>query len=81
MAVVNSTNALQGALRLVGVERDCEVITQALTFVATCNAIAYRGAHPVSVDEDRATLGLNPDAIRSLLDEFGERLDDGFITA
>ena len=48
VAAVNGTNALQVALRgEVGVERDCEVLTQALTFVATCNAIAYLGAHPV----------------------------------
>lgn len=54
VAVVNGTNALQVALRLVGVERDCEVITQALTFVATCNAIGYLGAHPVFVDVEQA---------------------------
>ena len=28
------------------VERDDEVLTQALTFVATCNALSYIGAHP-----------------------------------
>ena len=77
VAVVNGTNALQVALRLVGVERDCEVVTQALTFVATCNAIAYLGARPVFVDVDRATLSLSPDALRDFLDEFGERRDDG----
>ena len=77
VAVVNGTNALQVALRLVGVERDCEVITQALTFVATCNAIGYLGAHPVFVDVDRATLGLSPDALRSFLAEHGERANDG----
>jgi len=77
VAVVNGTNALQVALRLVGVERDCEVITQSMTFVATCNAMAYLGAQPVFVDVDRATLGLSPDALRSFLDEFGERRDDG----
>ena len=76
-AVVNGTNALQVALRLVGVERDCEVITQALTFVATCNAMAYLGARPVFVDVDRATLGLSPDALRSFLEAFGERTDEG----
>ena len=77
VAVVNGTNALQVALRLVGVERDCEVITQALTFVATCNAIGYLGAHPVFVDVDRETLGMSPDALRALLEEFGERREDG----
>ena len=77
VAVVNGTNGLQVALRLVGVERDCEVITQALSFVATCNAIAYLGAHPVFVDVDRQTLGMSPDALRAFLEEFGERREDG----
>ncbi len=77
VAVVNGTNGLQVALRLVGVGRDCEVITQALSFVATCNAIAYLGAHPVFVDVDRATLGMSPDALRAFLDEFGDRREGG----
>jgi dTDP-4-amino-4,6-dideoxygalactose transaminase len=46
-AVVNGTAAVQVALRLVGVKENDEVITQALTFVATANAIAYNNAHPV----------------------------------
>jgi len=77
VAVVNGTNALQVALRLVGVERDCEVLTQSLTFVATCNAIAYLGAHPVFVDVDRKTMGLSPDALEEFLEEFGERRGNG----
>ena len=47
---VSGTNALHMALLLVGVERDDEVISQALTFVATANAISYIGAHPVFID-------------------------------
>lgn len=77
VAVGNGTNALQVALRLVGVAQNCEVITQALTFVATCNAIAYLGAHPVFVDVDRETLGMSPDALRAFLEEFGDRREDG----
>ena len=57
---VNGTNALHMALMLAGVERDDEVITQPLTFVATCNAVSYIGAHPVFVDVDMDTLGLSP---------------------
>jgi len=76
VAVVNGTNALQVALRLVGVERDCEVITQALTFVATCNSIAYLGARPVFIDVDRSTVGLSPDALLRFLEAHGERRDD-----
>jgi len=77
VAVVNGTNALQVALRLVGVERGDEVITQALTFVATCNAIEYLGARPVLVDVDRKTLGMSPDALAAFLEQYAERRDDG----
>ena len=71
-AVVNGTAGLQVALRLVGVEEDTEVITQALTFVATANALAYNNAYPVFLDVDIDTMGLSPKAVRSFLEEFGE---------
>lgn len=61
---VSGTNALHMAMMLVGVERGDEVLTQALTFIATCNAISYIGAHPVFIDVDKETLGLSPDAIK-----------------
>jgi perosamine synthetase len=57
---VNGTCALHIAIKLAGVEKDDEVITQALTFVATGNAISYVGAHPVFIDVDRDTMGLSP---------------------
>lgn len=61
---VSGTNALHMALMLSGVERDDEVLTQALTFIATCNALSYIGAHPVFIDVDKSTMGLSPDAIK-----------------
>ena len=61
---VSGTNALHMSLLLVGVERDDEVLTQALTFVATCNALSYIGAHPVCSDVDREPMGLSPLALR-----------------
>lgn len=64
---VSGTNALHMSLMLVGVERDDEVLTQALTFIATCNALSYIGAHPVFVDVDRSTMGLSPDAMKEWL--------------
>ena len=64
---VSGTNALHLAVVLVGVERADEVLTQALTFVATCNAISYIGAHPVFIDVDRSTMGLSPDALKNWL--------------
>ena len=64
---VSGTNALHMALMLVGVERNDEVLTQALTFIATCNAINYIGAHPVFIDVDKSTMGLSPDALKEWL--------------
>lgn len=69
---VSGTNALHMAMILVGVERDDEVITQALTFIATCNAISYIGAHPVFIDVDRDTMGLSPVAVQKWLDNNAE---------
>ena len=76
-AVVNGTAALQVGLRLVGVKENDEVITQALTFVATANAIAYNNAHPVFLDVDLDTMGLSPKAVSDFLEEFGELREDG----
>lgn len=69
---VNGTNALHMAMLLVGVERNDEVITQAFTFIATCNAISYIGAHPVFIDVDRDTMGLSPLAMSKWLNENAE---------
>lgn len=69
---VSGTNALHMAMMLVGVERDDEVLTQALTFIATCNAISYIGAHPVFIDVDMDTLGLSPKAVKVWLENNAE---------
>lgn len=69
---VSGTNALHMAMMLVGVERDDEVLTQALTFIATCNAISYIGAHPVFIDVDRDTMGLSPEAMKTWLVKYAE---------
>lgn len=69
---VSGTNALHMAMLLVGVERDDEVLTQALTFIATCNAISYIGAHPVFIDVDKDTMGLSPKAVKAWLEKNAE---------
>lgn len=77
VAVVNGTAGLQIALQLAGVQRGDEVITQALTFVATANAIHYNGAEPVFLDVDYDTMGLSPKSVSDFLEEFGERRETG----
>jgi len=67
VAVSNGTCALQVALQLAGVKMGDEVITQALTFVATANSISYLKAFPVFVDVDLDTMGLSPDALEQFL--------------
>ena len=69
---VSGTNALHMALMLIGVKRDDEVLTQALTFIATCNALSYIGAHPVFIDVDKSTMGLSPDAMKEWLQKNAE---------
>lgn len=77
VAVVNGTSGLQIAMQLAGVQQGDEVITQALTFVATANAIHYTGAQPVFLDVDYDTMGLSPTAVKNFLEEFGEKRENG----
>jgi len=69
VAAVNGTAALHISLLLADVGQDDEVITQPLTFIATCNAISYCGARPVFVDVEKQTLGMSPDALQNFLEE------------
>ena len=69
VATVNGTAALHISLLLADVQRDDEVITQPLTFIATCNAISYCGAKPVFIDVDRDTMGLSPQSLKNFLEE------------
>lgn len=69
---VNGTNALYMSMKLVGVARNDEVLTQALTFIATCNAISYHDAYPVFIDVDLDTLGMSPKALRNWLERNAE---------
>ncbi|MFL2495287.1 MAG: LegC family aminotransferase [Porticoccaceae bacterium] len=77
IATVNGTAALHIAIELAGVKPGDEVISQALTFIATCNAISYAGAKPVFVDVDIDTMGLSPEALKRFLEENAEKRVDG----
>tara|TARA_A100001015_G_scaffold315080_1_gene426032 strand:- start:937 stop:2097 length:1161 start_codon:yes stop_codon:yes gene_type:complete len=67
IATVNGTSALHISLKLAGVKKNTEVITQPLTFVATCNAISYCNAEPIFIDVDKNTMGLSPLALENFL--------------
>jgi perosamine synthetase len=77
IATVNGTSALHAALLASNVGFNDEVITQSLTFVATCNAIKYCSANPVFVDVSRETMGMSPNSLKEFLQNFAEIGDDG----
>jgi len=76
IATVNGTSALHIALILADVKKYDEVITQPLTFIATCNAISYIGAKPIFVDVDLDTMGLSPKSLLEFLEMNCEIVDD-----
>jgi len=77
VAVVNGTAALHMALIVAGVKQNEMVITQSLSFIATCNAIAYIGASHLFVDVDKDTLGLSPAKLAEYLSANTVKKQDG----
>ena len=77
VACINGTAALHISLLVAGVKPGDEVITQALSFVATSNAISYVGATPVFIDVDLDTFGMSPDSLNNFLEEFGRQTEEG----
>jgi aminotransferase in exopolysaccharide biosynthesis len=77
IATVNGTAALNTALFMAGVKTGDLVITQALTFVATCNALYHMGAEPVFVDVSKISLGLCPIALGAYLEDNAFINNDG----
>jgi perosamine synthetase len=69
VSAVNGTASLHLALVVAEVEMNDEVLTQSLTFIATCNAISYLKAYPVFIDIDKDTLSMSPDILKKFLEE------------
>jgi len=78
IATVNGTSALHAALKIAGVQQGDEVLTQAVSFVATANAISYLNASPVFLDSNIETLGMSVSALNNYLNIFAQKKDDGF---
>ena len=72
VAVTNGSAALHTALHMSGVVAGDLVITQALSFIASCNAILQAGAEPIFVDVETNSFALCPVAVSSWLDEYAE---------
>ncbi len=79
VATVNGTAALHAALYMADVQRGDFVVTQALTFVATCNALYHMGAEPIFLDVSPVSLGLCPKAVDAFLNEYAEVTETGCI--
>jgi len=77
VATVNGTAALHTALYMAGVQAGDLVITQALTFVATCNALFHMGAQPIFVDVSKVSLGLCPRSMATYLEQFAKLNAEG----
>ncbi|EAS44596.1 aminotransferase DegT [Photobacterium profundum] len=79
VATVNGTAALHAALYMAGVQPGDFVMTQALTFVATCNALHHMGAEPIFVDVSPVSLGLCPKAMDEFLTQHAQLTEKGCI--
>ncbi len=65
VAVSSCTAALHLSMLALRVRPGDEVVTTALTFAATVNAIIHAGATPVLADIDPLTMNLDPEAARA----------------
>lgn len=79
IAVVNGTAGLHTVLYALGIGPGDLVITQSLTFIATCNSILQTGAAPVLLDVDRHSLSLDPVAVRQWLSSHCKVDDQGHV--
>src|SRR5690606_10349273 len=77
VATVNGTAALHTALYLADIKAGDLVLTQALTFVATCNSLYHLGAKPVFIDIEHGSFSLCPAAAQNWLAENAMLNDQG----
>lgn len=73
IAVANCTAALQLSLLALGIGPGDHVGVATFSWPATANAVALCGAQPVFVDIEPVTLGIDPDALATILSH-GPRL-------
>jgi len=78
IAISNGTLALHTSLILANVSSNDEVLTQALTFVATANAISYTGAKCIFIDSEKDSMGMCPKKLEEFLSTKCIIKDDGF---
>ena len=69
IATMNGTAAIHLSLQLVGVERGDYVLVPDITFIASCNAVAYIGAEPLLIDVNKYTWQMDLDLLETFLEE------------
>jgi len=69
VATSSGTTALHLCLMLADVNENDYVITQNITFVATCNAIRYTGAQPILIDADENDWQMDLNLLEQFLQE------------
>jgi dTDP-4-amino-4,6-dideoxygalactose transaminase len=67
VGLASGTDALRLALAALGVGPGDEVVTPALSFVASASTVTMAGARPVFVDIEPVTFGLDPEALERAL--------------
>lgn len=67
LALNSGTSALHILMKSIGCNNKHEVITQSITFVATCNAIKYCDSDIVFVDISKKTLGMCPESLENFI--------------
>lgn len=69
LALASGTAALHLAVRLLGVERDDEVVVSTFTFVGSVFPVAYQGARPIFVDSEPTSWNMDPGLLDEVLRE------------
>jgi len=67
VATVNGSAALHVALLAAGLQRDDEVLMPAFTFISSAHAVAYCGAHPVFLDCEERSWGVDAEKVADFL--------------
>ena len=73
-ALSSGTAAIHMALKAVGVGQGDIVLCPTLTFSATANPIIYQNATPVFIDSNYETWNIDPKALETALQKYGEQV-------
>lgn len=67
VALSSGTDALDIAIRALGIGKEDEVIVPVNTFIATAEGVSASGATPVFVDNDERTYNIDPEKIEAVI--------------